>query len=189
MRLSLEARMDAKMAKGEVDNTAMSIAKRELKNIRKFNELASGLMELEEGYSEREEMREALAPGLLLLEVRRQPVKIENRYHFLVHSTEYDPFNFLLVASDTANQYANIRVNANNLYGPQEDWIIWAKDVVQFGSERIAWVSRYWLSGELSELRRAAPDSFSRLISEASGLSLQGLKSPIFIARASAILR
>lgn len=184
MQNSLDSRLSEKIATKATNTTAMEAMKKELQARRDCKELAAMLMSVEDHYPRSELMDEALSPGLRLLEVREIQIPILNRFHALCHPTETNPFNYILLASEAVNSGANVRANVNWNFGPQTDWIMWSADVVEFGFEKIAYVSRYHLSGILSDVRRACPDTLSRLEAEANGLSLQGLKRPIFIVDA-----
>lgn len=181
-RVSLENRLLAHISSGVVDPTAMTQMRLEIREHKYSRDLLKYLLSIETHYPETELMTEALSPGLILLEMRRASIPIDNKRHCLVHPSEYDPFNYLLIGNETINAGANCRANAEQDFGRESDWIVWSRDIAEFGHSRIAYVSRYLLRGQISELRRAAPDTISRLIAEGYGIGLQGLKKPILIA-------
>jgi hypothetical protein len=97
----------------------------------------------------------------------------------LCQSSEYDPFNYLLLSDVEANAAAAMRAAYANpeVYGHSEDWIIWAYDA-QLGG-----LLRFKASGYLSALKAAFPDEATRLLATSYGIDLSSAERPVLIIR------
>lgn len=148
---------------------------------RSNRQVYSALLSFEGDYSIAHDLNLWAGP-MLFKSVELQPYPAADPAGILCQSSEYDPFNYLLVSDAEANAAAALRASyaePKEFGATAEDWLIWAYD------SAAGVLCRYQASGNLAALRMAFPDALTRLVAEAAGVDLSAAKRPALILRAA----
>jgi hypothetical protein len=132
-----------------------------------------------------------LADSLELQHISVKYLGNQNFFPTVMHSSEYDPFNHILLASDYVNYNAAIRAQHSGHapgngypsgpkeFGMKQVWFVFTEELID-GNYSIV---RYKVCGFLSALRQKFPDAVTMTILRDAGVDIRNLNIPRMIMR------
>ena len=178
MQKTLKDRIALKIASGTVENSSLTNMRDEMDWVQHHKNHISFLLEFEGKTKARiVELREVILNNLILETVEIRYIGNSNPFAFLLHTSEYDPFNHLLIGSDYLNYLSAIRAQHHSPvdFGAEETWLIWNTD----GES----VYRFLARGSLAALRQNYPDLVTWTIVRDAGVDIRLMQHPKMIMR------